>query len=228
MKAALLHIISAAVLLAVSVNATAVAPAAPKAEEALTTSISSVGNTASAASLPVLPLELTAVDLVTKVYGVFDTNLSEAETVEKAGSCYNLTPSADSTGLWLEPADGYVVSYYGMTPEIRAVAHYDENGASDYSYFVLFPYEAGRRGAADYEQCAFCGTLLQEMNDLGLIIGVPDAADSIFEAFGSMTGNHVTVRLIEQENPDDSGLFVLMLDVIPKAFTASDDILALE
>lgn len=224
MKAILL--ILALTLQGIYGNVMAETCAAPDSEEALATSISSVGLTEAATAVTALPLELTAVDFITKVYGVLDTNLSEQKAMDEAKRSYNLTPAADSTGLWLDTADGYVVSYYGMTPYVSAVAHFDSDGASDYSYFFIFPYASGRRGAADYEQCAFSGSLLQEMQDVGLIVGVPDTTDSIFEAMGSYEGNHVNVRLVEEELPDNSGRFILMLAVTPGAYTISDEFVA--
>lgn len=225
MKATLLHILTVAAMMAASLNAMAVTPAAPFAEESLTASLTSTGTASSAAS--VMPLVLTATDLVTKVYGVLDTSLPKDEALKIAESRYNLTPTADSSGFWLEPADGYVVDYYGMSPQVSAVANFDDEGATDYSYFILFPYEAGRRPAADYEQCAFCGTLLQEMQDLGVIVGVPDVSDAVFEAFGSMKGSAVNVKLVEEVYTDDSGRFILIIGVTPGAFTNADDHLAL-
>ncbi len=227
MKATLLQYIVLAALTAASLQAKAVAPAAPEAGEASTTSAPAPAQIDLTAPAAVMPLELTAIDLVTKVYGMLDTGLSEKEAIMEAGDRFRLTPSADSMGLWLDSADGYVVSYYGLTPPISAVAHFDEGGASDFSYFFLFPYSAGERRNADSAQCVFCGYLLQEMNDLGLVVGVPDVTDSIFEVFGSYDDKWLNIRLVEQVHDDESGLFVLMLNVVPGAYTAADDILAI-
>lgn len=225
MKATLLS----SILLAISyaaLPALAVAPAARIADEVLAASMPATAKIGPAASLSAMPLELTAIDLVTKVFGVLDTSLSEKEAVKEAGRCYALTPSADSSGLWLDSADGYVVSYYGMTPLLSAVAHFDNNGASDFCYFFLFPYAPGERHTADMAQCAFCGYLLQEMNDIGLIVGVPDVTDSIFEAFGSYADNALNLRLVEEETDNDSGRFILMLNVTPRSFMPADEIIA--
>lgn len=224
MKTYLLSLTAFAALAASPLSMTA-APAAGQSQETAT-AIPAAISAGLSASPTVLPLELTAIDLVTKVYGVLDTGLSEKDAVKEAGRRFNLTPSADSEGLWLDTADGYVVSYYGMTPLLSAVAHFDENGATDYSYFFQFPYASGSRHTADTAQCAFCGYLLQEMNDIGLMVGVPDTTDSIFEAFGSCDDKYINVRLLEEENIDDSGRFILMLSIVPGAYTSSDEIMA--
>lgn len=225
MKTTLLYLTIAVALAATSATAQAVVPAARLSESALSTALAA-GNDAPATPVAAMPLELTAMDLVSKVYGVLDTGLSQSSTVEEAGRCLNLTPSADSTGLWLESADGYVVSYYGMKPDISAVAHFDEKGATDYCYFFLFPYAEGNREFVNHQQALFSGCLLQEMSDIGLIIGVPDSSDAIFEAFGSHADKLINVRLTEEELPGDSGLFILMLGITPRSFTHYDFIMA--
>lgn len=226
MKATLLQYIVLAAFAAASSQAMAVAPAAAQAEEALATSSSVAPQIDPAAMAAVMPLELTAADLVTKVYGMLDTGLSRNEAIKEAGDRYRLTPSADSMGLWLDSADGYVVSYYGLTPPVSAVANYGSEGVTDFSYFFLFPYAAGERKNADSAQCIFCSCLLQEMNDMGLVVGVPDVTDSIFEVFGSCDDKWLNVRLVEQVQDDDSGLFVLMLNIVPDSYTGADGIMA--
>lgn len=224
MKATLLYNMILMAILTISPRALAAAPAAQPTEDPTTLPVAAaqIGST----SVTAMPLELTAIDLLTKVYGVLDTGLDEKQAIEQAESAYDLTPSADSNGLWLDSADGYVVSYYGMTPPISAVAHYDDDGVADYSYFFLFPYNPGERHAADIAQCAFCGYMLQEMHDLGLMLGVPDSADSIFETVGSYNDCRLAMRLVEEQHADNSGRFILILKVEPGAFTPADDVLA--
>lgn len=227
MKATLLHIMTLVAMIAISPLAmTASQAGQPTPGELANPSSTGAQFGTSAAVSAALPLELTAIDLVSKVYGVLDTGLSEKEVIKEAAADYNLTPSADSEGLWLDSADGYVVSYYGMTPPVSTVAHFDEDGASDFTYFFLFPYPSGKRAMADRQQCQFCGYLLQEMSDLGLAVGVPDVTDSIFEVFGSYIDNHLNVRLSEMVNDDESGMFVVSLTVIPNSYYNSDNILA--
>lgn len=225
MKTALLYLTIIVAFTVTSATALAVVPAARLAGSASST-VPTDGKDGAATAVAAMPLELTALDFVTKVYGVFDTGLSQNRTVEEAGRCLNLTPTADSTGLWLDSADGYAVSFYGMQPPVSAVAHFDDNGATGYCYFFLFPYSPGQWEEANRQQAMFCGSMLQEMNDFGLIIGVPDVSDAIFEAFGSYADNHINMRLCEECKPDMSGRFIFMLDITPRSFTHNDFIMA--
>ena len=178
------------------------------------------------AAVATLPIQVTALDFVTKAYGFVDTDLSSDNAVKAASDRLNFAPSADNSGLWLDSADGYTISYYGMTPEVSAMAQFGDNGASEYCYFFLFPYEAGNREYANIDQSMFSGSLLQETSDIGLLVGVPDTTDAIMEAFGSYADHHINVRLTEETNPDESGRFILMLNIIPDAYSQADYMLA--
>lgn len=185
-----------------------------------------------------MPLHLTARDFVTKVYGVLSPTLTSDETGKEATRRLAMTPSADNLGLWLEKQDGYSVNYYGMQPDVTAMALFSEDAVSDFGFFFLFPYSAGERKEAVERQVAFCGSLLQELQDIGAVMGNNLTTDAIFEAGGDYEGNFVLVRLIEEDaagNQIDSpqqvlaeadspseGRFVLFLNVTPDASRDQD------
>lgn len=225
MKTILLSILMAVALTATSGSAETVVTAAQMTESAAASAAPSVKNGISNPLIS-MPLQLTASDLVTKVYGVFDTGLSQSQTAEEVASRMKLTPSADRKSLWLDSADGYVVSYYGMMPQLSAVAYFNDQGVTNFCYFFIFPYSSGNRDTANLEQSLFAGSLLQEMNDVGLIIGMPDSTDAIFEAIGSYQDKHIDVRLLEEEELNESGRFILSLEVTPGSYSNYDYILA--
>lgn len=181
-----------------------------------------------------MPLQLTARDFVTKVYGVFSPELCQDSIVGKARAILNLTPDADEYGLWLEDANGYSVSYYGMRPDVSALACFDNNSVSDFSFFFLFPYSGSdKRDEANSRQAEFCGALLQELADIGVTLGADASTDAMFEVSGDYAGNFVEMRLIEEESgpgrdvvPDRAGRFVVTLSVEPGSFTPADNIVA--
>lgn len=188
------------------------------------------------ASMAVSPIIVTAADLVTKVYGTLDLpesgngTLSRKETAEKGVKALKVRPEIDETGIWFESTDGYRVNYSGMTPDVSAVAQFDKDSLSSFSYFFIFPYASGCREDANRNQCAFCSSLLQEMYDMNSIAGM--AADegedpSLFSALGSYDGNSINVTLREQTQPDASGRFLLILEVTPNAGNPYDSVMAL-
>lgn len=175
-----------------------------------------------------MPLTLTARDFVTKVYGVLSPTVTADCAERETSRLIDLTPSADSTGLWLETADGYSVSYYGMTPDVSALARFGNGLVSDFGFFFIFPYPPGRRDSALASQSEFCGLLLQELNDIGLDLQLNPMSDAMFEATGRYDGNFVEVRLVEQLHDSNiGGRFIMMLSIEPGAFSPSDDVAAL-
>lgn len=184
------------------------------------------------------PVKVTARDLVTKVFGVADHRLSSDELKAQTTKSLDITPVEDEGNLWLDPTDGYAVSYYGMVPQVSAVAVYDNENheISNFSYFFLFPYVQGARENANYEQCAFCTSLLQEMEDLGMDMGTRADSDALFQAVGNYGENLVNLRLVEQQadasyvmDPDHAsgaGKYILVLDIEPDAYTNADSWMA--
>ncbi len=194
-----------------------------------------------------MPLALTARDFITKIYGFIDPRCTQAQTVEAARRIASVIPEADEFGLWLNADNGYAVSYYGMQPDVEAMAQFDGNQVSNYGFFFLFPYSPGEREKANSRQTEFCSSLLQELHDLGLSIRHDTGSDAIFEAIGDFAGNSVDIRLIEEfiapdgENTADAmsaavasasadkeGRFIVVLNVEPGAFSAADDLAAIE
>lgn len=170
------------------------------------------------------PMELTAVDFVTKVYGVADPSLPAEAAADSCRRHFNMSPVSDSYGNWLDHEDGYAVAYYGMTPDVTAMARYSDNDtADDFGFFFLFPYEAPEcRESANRSQVGFCRCMLQEMYDLGLPLGVDMNSDALFDVVGRYADNLIELRLVEESPADNSnaGRFILALRVEPGAFTS--------
>lgn len=180
-----------------------------------------------------MPLHLTAKDMMSKVYGCLDCNLSRHDLMREAKRHINLTPSCDEYGYWLENNNGYKVQYAGLTPEVSAVAIYDKDNKdhlATYCFFFLFPYAKGEREMAIDEQSDFCGCLLQEMHDMGLDIYTAENSDALVDAVTQYNQNLVEVRLIEEaispSSQADEGRFLIVLRVEPDAFSPSDNIQA--
>ena len=68
------------------------------------------------------PVEMTAEDLITKVYGLLDRTCSKAEMMKAVRQTAGLVPQEDEYGVWLDTGDGYIIDYYGLTPEVSARA----------------------------------------------------------------------------------------------------------
>ena len=189
-------------------------------------SVSAKDTAGSAGAVVLLPVELTAEDLVTKVYGVVDPCVSKDECVRKSRELLRLTPEDDSGALWLETAGGYGVNYYGMIPDVSAMARFGNEKVSDFGYFFLFPYNAGERQSGIREQTDFCSSLLQEMTDIGLSMDLNTETDDLFEAVGDYKGSFVDIRLLDDRKDNGSGRYILILSVEPGAFTPADDVMA--
>lgn len=175
----------------------------------------------SVAPMPVT-VGLTAEDFITKVYGVVDSGLGKEATRRAVCDALNIAPTEDEFGLWLERKDGYNIDYYGMRPEVSAMAAFDNDSVSNFGYFILFPYERGCRDEANVKQCSFCGSLLQEMRDIGLGLGSVPSEDALFEVVGSYDANVVDVRLVEEmPTANEGGRFILVLTVEPGVAMAS-------
>lgn len=171
-------------------------------------------------------VDITARDMVTKVYGVLDPALSKNECMKQSQRCLGLTPSDDNGALWLETDGGYVIDYYGMRPDVTALAQYDDAQLSDFGFFFLFPYTDSSRPQSIASQVEFCGSLLQEMADIGLPMDLNTASEDLFEAVGEYQGSMVDVRLLNEDN-GDSGRYILIISVEPNAYTPSDELAAL-
>lgn len=175
-----------------------------------------------------IPVNVTAADFVTKVYGIFSPDKSKDELCEDCETVLNLLPSEDNMGLWLDSADGFHLNYYGQTiPSMSAMAAVEKDSVTNFGFFFLFPYNDLNREEINRQQALFCGSLLQEMQDIGAIIGVDTSADALFEACGDYNGNFVNVRLLDEQMGNSEGRYVLYLSVEPHAFNEADNLAAL-
>ena len=101
------HLLTIALLAGVCLTSAAVSFSAMTVEE-VSALLSQAGQAAGHASVSakdtavvLLPVELTAEDLVSKVYGVVDPGVSKDECVRKSCELLRLTPEDDSGALWL-------------------------------------------------------------------------------------------------------------------------------
>ncbi len=174
------------------------------------------------------PVNLTAEDLVTKVYGVLSPESSKAEICEDCATILNLRPSEEDMGLWVDSSDGYRFSYYGLTvPDVSAMASIERDSVANFGFFFLFPYNAANRDEMNCRQAQFCGSLLQEMHDIGVSFSVIVSPDSLFKICGDYKGNFIEVCLSEESTSNSEGRYVLCLSVEPEAFTPADNLAAL-
>ncbi len=216
---------AALVLLAVSFNSSASDSEAPK--DVIISGLSTAGAS---------PIIVTAADLVTKVYGALEPTATMEETMAYAGAKLKMVPEKDGEDLWLDSDKGYVVSYSGMTPEVSAVAQFDDDSLSSFGYFFIFPYNSTNRDEANRHQCSFCSSLLQEMYDMGSIVGMPvmenedasadEADDSLFDVLASYEGNNINMSLKEESLDNATGRFLLVVEVTPANPNPYDSVMA--
>ena len=216
------HLLTIALLAGVSLTSTAVSFSTMTVEEVSAllaqTESTHADMTASAkdgvgsGDMMLLPVVLTAEDMITKVYGVVDPEVSKDECVRSSRALLGLTPEDDNGALWL--------------PDGSAMVRFGDSKVSDFGYFFLFPYASGDKRERIREQADFCGSLLQEMADIGLPMDLNTATDDLFEAVGDYKGNFVDVRLLEEKGDADSGRYILILSIEPGAFTPADDVMA--
>lgn len=193
----------------------------------------SAKDTVTDSGLVILPVSVSASDLISKVYGIASPDLPKDECIREVQNRLRLTPSDEDGTIWLESESGYGVNYYGIIPSVSAMARYDGdnpgiagNGAVDFGYFFLFPYSGAGKREAIRDQTDFCGSLLQEMADIGLPMDLNTATDDLFEAVGQYDNSLVVVRLLDDASGDHDGRFILILSVEPDAFSPADDIMA--
>lgn len=176
-----------------------------------------------------LPVTLTASDMISKIYGVIDPEVSRQECIDQSRRTLRLTPEEEDGVLWLESDGGYRVNYYGLLPDVSALATFNSESdrLNDFGYFFLFPYAASDKRESITRQADFCGTLLQEMADIGLPMDLNMATDDLFEAVGDYNGNFIDVRLLDDKGENGEGRYILILSVEPNAFTEADNTAAL-
>jgi len=170
-------------------------------------------------------VKVSADDLLTKVYGCLDAENDRPGLFEEARTVLRLIPYEDETGLWLETADGYGIDYYGMSPQVSAMARFGEampdSTLSEFGFFFLFPYTSDNKDKINSRQVMFSGSLLQEMEDIGADMGVNVLSPDIFEVVGNYASNYVNLRLIDDE---DSDRYILLLSVEPDSFAVKENL----
>ncbi len=165
-----------------------------------------------------IPIEVRASDMMTKIYGLVPDSASRDEAVNYVRTNYNLLPEQDEYGLWLDSDAGYILSYFGVTPRVSAMAYFDPSDGTlgNYEYFFIFPYRDGHRGSANRTVTDFCSNLIQEIGDLGTDPGVNVASDAIFEVVAEYDNRSIDVMLTEDTpTADTEGRFLLTLSVLP-------------
>lgn len=173
-------------------------------------------------------VDVTAEDLISKVYGVIDNSMTRNQMLADTFNQISMMPSSEVTGLWLDSSEGFNINYSGMCPEVSAMARFNGEELTDYGYFFLFPYNCSEKENANADQCRFCGSLLQELSDMGDDWGVNQLSGDLFEVIGEHDGNYVAIRLIDDAgNGESGGRFIVLMSVEPVGFTSSDNLAAL-
>lgn len=113
-----------------------------------------------------------------------------------------------------------------MQPEVSAMARFGNETLIDFCFFFMFSYQEDSKGECTRRQADFCGSLLQEMHDIGIPMGRDSLSDDLFDISGSYKGNFVNVRLMEEQTADSTGRYILILSVEPEGFMPADDIYA--
>ncbi len=166
-------------------------------------------------------IQVSLEDMLTKVYALIPADYN-VNAVNAAADSLGYVLTADEGGLWLDSADGYRLSYSGVSPEVSARAEYNGDRLEGFTYYFLFPYDCDNtRRLANLDQCQFCGSMLQEMADMGMEMGADAGSDALVDAFGTYGDSQVEVTLLEE--PDR---YTLILSVTPGAFTPADNLLA--
>lgn len=165
----------------------------------------------------ITPVEVTARDLVTKIYGVLSTDLNHDECVAETIRVLSINPEDEESVVWLDADAGYQLDYYGMKPQCTAMARFNDSdqhrALNDFGFFFIFPFDPADKPEALQAQSDFSGALLQEMNDIGVDMGVNSLSDDIFETVGEYEGNLVDIRLLEDPGANH---YLLMLTVEPE------------
>ena len=156
-------------------------------------------------------------DLIEKVYGVESYQNGKDRIISAAHKATALTPSEEDGTYWLESEDGYHLAYNGMAPKVSAMAKFDgEDNVEEFGYFFVFPYNSDTHATATGDQAAFCGSLLQEFNDMGLDMGVNEASADLFEVLADNDATSVNARLINDVADNGDGRYILFLVVNPE------------
>lgn len=186
---------------------------------------------------PSAPIMVSASDLISKVYGVVSPSLTPRAMADSISDSIDMVPTEEDENLWLDSDEGYNLTYSDMAPETSAVACFDHDSLTNYAYFFIFPYD-GSRNDANNRQTEFCGSLLQELYDLGLEMGldstplaaeVTENGDTLSMTLFSVCARHGIdiIDITLQDQPDiDGGRFLVTLNVAPGGAGDNNIILA--
>ena len=175
------------------------------------------------------PVKITAAELIGKVYGVADPRCGREECREQALQNFSAAPVESDGAEWMGEAEGFVISYGGQTPETEAMARYSHDDVTGYGYIFYFPYSSHGREKANREQCRFCSSLMEDLVEIGAIMGADPQTEDLFDVTEIYKGNDVQLTLSEVaesesvsetleagEIPADrSGQFILMVSIVP-------------
>lgn len=168
-------------------------------------------------------------DMITKVFGILEGAATLDDCIRGARD-FDAEPQVDDRHVWVDSDRGYNIRYSGVTPDVSAAAGIADNDSiAEYCYFFLFPYDSDSHCRERQAQARFCGSMLQELNDMqDVSAGVNTLSTDLFDVVADCGGRLVNLRLMDSRNPDrNSGRYILMFIVQPDAFTPQDDIIAL-
>lgn len=185
---------------------------------------SEMTSAASSGLLAPVAVMATAHDLVTKVYGIVPASSDRAATIDDAERRLHVSPTEEESGVWMNSESGYKVNYYGMEPKVSAMAVFKGEQLTDYGYLFTFPYNSVSRDEILNAQAQFCGSLLQELSDIGaelqnnLIVDNDAMSDVLFNVAGVYDGSQLRMKLIDEKgsgSSDSEGTFILLMTVRP-------------
>lgn len=161
-----------------------------------------------------IPLTVNAHDMIHKIFGIMDAAGSRADSLQRAALALSLYPVLEDSLLWLDSADGYRLSYSGMTPDVAAYARVaPDNSIDGYCYFFIFPHDSVPPVKVIPQEAQFAGTLLQELADMGLNPGADANTDFLFDVYADTPGKTVNVRLADCTLSESDSRYALMFAV---------------
>ncbi|MDE6810792.1 MAG: hypothetical protein K2J15_00405 [Muribaculaceae bacterium] len=178
------------------------------------------------------PVDVNASDIIGKVYGITAPSCNQVDCRQAVAEHFGKLPCKEDGGEWLTSDEGLILRYSSMSPEVDAMARYENGKVAGFGYIFYFPYEAHCRKSANSSQCEFCRALIQELADMDVYMVANPMTDSLFEISGEYNGNDISLILreeIENENvtanqlagtvpADRSGQFVLLVSVVPETY----------
>ncbi|MCM1152436.1 MAG: hypothetical protein NC328_02115 [Muribaculum sp.] len=153
---------------------------------------------AGSVSIHAEPLEVTAADLVSKVYGLSDISSSREVMLKDVASQWAIAPEEEDCDIWIDSDEDGLLDYRGISPRVSMMVRYDGELPSEQYIFFIFPFEADNFEDINRSQAEFTGSLLQELYDNGLQAGIVTPSEYVFEIEGDLNGIPVRMRLDEE------------------------------